>query len=363
MKKRSVLPGWLVAALTITCLTSVLFVTTVAYFTVDAYFNSPFNPLDAGDAVVDRGPVEEPAAGEEVEQVDEVPVVTLSPTEQAEVALTVESVSTALPDADRLTILVMGIDRRPGEPFVSRTDTMMLLSVNPKAETASILSIPRDLYAEIPGWGRDRINTAFVRGAVSGGPAGGANLAMQTVSLNLGIHIDHYLLIDFNAFVTAIDTVGGIDINVPTTIYDPTFPDMNYGYDPLYIPAGDYVFDGATALKYARTRHQDSDFGRAERQQAVVLAMRDRVLSLGAEELLIKMPLLYRQIEEGVRTDMSVGEMIGLASLATSLDRENIQTEVIDYRYVVSYSTPAGASVLVLQNQLIGPVIQEMFRE
>lgn len=361
--KNSLLPRWLVYALSATFFTSIFFVSTVAYFTVEAYITAPLNPL-GNETAVSPGNDETPPVDEDGVSGEPAPIVeTLSPTEQAEVAQTVESFTATLPDSDRITILVMGIDRRPGEPFVSRTDTMMLLSLNPKTEQASILSIPRDLYAEIPGWGRDRINTAFVRGAAAGGPAGGADLAMKTVSLNLGVHVDHYLLIDFSAFVTGIDTLGGIDIYVPTTINDPTFPNMNYGYDPLYISAGDHVFDGVTALKYARTRHQDNDFGRAERQQAVVLAVRDKVLSLGAEELLIKMPLLYRQVEEGVRTDMSLSEMIALAAAGTRLSSENIKTDVIDYRYVISYTTPQGASVLVLQNNLAGPLIDELFEE
>ncbi len=350
----SYLPSWLRTALIITFVIVAGFVSTVAFFTLEAFFERPFNPLEG-------------AAGPVLGGVDQLPPVLVTeiaglPAEQQSAAVATSlAQESQINDAERITVLVMGIDRRPGEPFVSRTDTMMVLSVNPQTDQASILSIPRDLYAEIPGWGRDRINTAFVKGAGVDGPRGGAELAMQTVSYNLGIPIDYYLMIDFAAFIQAVDTLGGIDINVPVAIYDPEFPDMNYGYDPLYIQAGQHHFDGQMALKYARTRHQDSDFGRAQRQQQVVLSMRDRVLSLGANELILKLPLLYKKIEDGIRTDLSLGEIVSLATIGATLPRENIRQAVLDYQYLVSYTTPGGASVLVMQNDRVAPLIEELF--
>jgi LCP family protein required for cell wall assembly len=255
----------------------------------------------------------------------------------------------------------MGIDRRPGEPFISRTDTMMLLSIDPENEKASILSIPRDLYVLIPGRGRDRVNTAFVYGSSGNNPAGGALLAMQTVEYNLGVPVDHYVLVDFSAVIRGVDAIGGIDVYVPTDIYDPTFPDMNYGYDPLYIPAGQHHLDGLTALKYARTRHQDSDFYRAQRQQQVVLAVRDKVLQLGLADLLRQAPILYQQLGEGIRTDLSLQDLLGIVKAAANVPDESIRNEVLNQNYVSGYLTPAGASVLVPINERISPLIQEMF--
>jgi LCP family protein required for cell wall assembly len=255
----------------------------------------------------------------------------------------------------------MGIDRRPGEPFISRTDTMMLMSLDPINDTASILSIPRDLYVVIPGRGRDRINTAFVYGSAGNNPAGGAQLAMQTVEYNLGVPVHHYMLVDFSAVVGGIDAIGGIDLFVPYNIYDPNFPDMNYGYDPLYIQAGQQHFDGTTALKYARTRHQDNDFYRASRQQQVVLAVRDKVLGLGFTEMIRQAPRMYQQLEQGVKTDLSLEQMASLAKSAADIPNENIRNEVLDQTYVSGYRTPAGASVLVPINERITPLIQEMF--
>lgn len=262
---------------------------------------------------------------------------------------------------NRTTILMMGIDRRPGDPFISRTDTMMLLSIDPDTETASLLSIPRDLYVVIPGRGRDRINTAFVYGANGDSPAAGAALAMQTIEYNLGVPVDHYLMVDFGAFIQSVDALGGIEVNVPYNIDDPLYPDMNYGYDPLFIPAGFQHFDGELALKYARTRHQDNDFYRAQRQQQVLFAIRDRALALGVTGLIQQAPVLYAQFSDGIRTDLSLEQIIALANIAVDIPEENIQSAVLDHNYVTDYRTEAGAQVLVLINEAAGPLIESMF--
>lgn len=261
----------------------------------------------------------------------------------------------------RTNILLMGIDRRPGEPFISRTDTMMLVSIKPDTEEVSILSIPRDLYVVIPGHGRDRINTAFVYGSTGNNPAGGAALAMQTVEYNLGVPVDHYVLVDFSAVIRTVDTLGGIDVNVPFEIYDPTYPDMNYGYDPLYIPAGLQHMNGETALKYARTRHVDNDFGRAARQQQVILAARDKALSLGVLGLLQDAPRLYQNIEQGVRTNLSLQQMVSLGRTLSDVPREDVRNEVLDTRFVTNYLTEAGSQVLLLEQGTAEPLLRDLF--
>ncbi len=359
---RSILPTWLVASLTLAFIATGISVSTMVYLTAEAYLSQPVNPLTNADFGADDTPVEIEDV-EALEVLETLPPPTPIVLEEPEVTATADAINATLVASNRINVLLMGIDRRPGEPFISRTDSMMLLSINPQTNRAAIMSIPRDFYADIPGWGRDRINTAFVKGALDGGPAGGAQLAMETVSLNLGVHVNHYVLVDFAAFIQGIDTLGGITVNVPYTINDPTFPDMNYGYDPLYIPAGPQLFDGTTALKYARTRHVDSDFGRAQRQQQVVLATRDRVLELGAEQLLRQLPALYQQLESGVRTDMTLAQVITLASASSQLPSENIGTLVLDFNYFVSYTTPQGASVLILQNDVAAPAIQALFAD
>lgn len=350
--RRSIIPFWMSLALAITFAITAIMVSAFAYLSLEAFLNRPLNPLaEAAEAVNNivltplpqegLAPVPRFAAGE--------PTPTLIPT------------SSPSPETERKNILIMGIDRRPGEPFISRTDTMMLASIDPETDEISILSIPRDLYVVIPGRGQERINTAFVYGSAGNNPAGGAQLAMQTVEYNLGVPVHEYVLVDFSAVTKGIDAIGGIDINVPYEIYDPTFPNMDYGYDPLYIPAGLQHMDGATALKYARTRHQDNDFQRAHRQQQVIMAVRQKVLGLGLPELLRQAPFLYQQINNGIRTDLSLDEIIGLATATAGISSENIRTEVLDQNYVMSYRTPEGASVLVPLNEQIAPLIEELF--
>lgn len=345
------LPGWLTYLISIAFVFSGIAVVVFAYFTFQVMLNRPLNPLETAAAAV---------AGVDLSLEQEGPsdVPTLIPGQP-----TPTLIPTTEPweGDDRINILLMGIDRRPGEAFISRTDTMMLISLDPATDSASILSIPRDLYVLIPGHGRDRINTAFVYGSAGDNPIGGAALAMQTVEYNLGVPVNHYMLVDFSAVINGINILGGVDVNVPVTINDPTFPDMNYGFDPLFIPAGLNHFDGEMALKYARTRHQDSDFGRAARQQQLLLAVRQKAAALGFTGLIGQAGALYQQVENGIRTDLSLEQMIRLATVANSLDGDSIQNEVLDYDYVSSYRTEAGAQVLILDNAKAAVLIQDLF--
>jgi LCP family protein required for cell wall assembly len=350
--QQKILPTWLTAALIITFLMTGFVVSLFLFLTAEAFLKRPLNPLPGEIAeVIETAlpPLPQVGAVEPPTLDPGQPTPTLMPTQEP------------WQGTDRVTILVMGIDRRPGEPFISRTDTMMLMSLDPATDTASILSIPRDLYVVIPGFGRDRINTAFVYGSHGDNPEAGAQLAMQTVEYNLGVPINHYIMVDFSAVINGIDALGGVDIFVPTTVNDPLYPDMNYGYDPLYIPAGQHHFDGLTALKYARTRHQDSDFGRAQRQQALILALRQQILNQGLLSLIGNAPTLYAQVEEGVRTDLSLDQILRLAQSASQVEDGNIRNDVLDYRYVSGYTTETGASVLILNNEAATPLIQQLF--
>lgn len=350
--RRAIIPLWLSISLAVTFVITAILVSAFAFLTLETFMNRPLNPLaEAAEAVYEVVLTPLPQEGQAPVPVlpEGAPTPTLIPT------------SSPAPQTDRKNILVMGIDRRPGEAFISRTDTMMLVSIDPESDRAAILSIPRDLYVVIPGKGQERINTAFVYGSVGNNPAGGAQLAMQTVEYNLGVPVHDYLLVDFSAVTRGIDAIGGIDVQVPYDIYDPTFPDMNYGYDPLYIPAGLQHMDGTMALKYARTRHQDNDFYRAQRQQQVIMAVRQKVLGLGLPELLRQAPFLYQQLSNGIRTDLSLDEIIRLGTAATGIPTENIRTEVLNQDYVSAYRTPQGASVLVPINEQIAPLMQDMF--
>lgn len=263
----------------------------------------------------------------------------------------------------RFTVLVVGLDRRPGETGLAyRTDTMMLVSLDPFSQTLGILSIPRDLYVEVPGYSElQRVNSAMVLGELQQ-PGYGPELMKQTVQYNLGIRVHDYVAVDFNTFISIVDAVGGIDMDVPYAISDPEYPDMNYGYDPFYIQAGFQHLDGITALKYARTRHGDSDFGRAQRQQAVLYAIRDRVLNLNMlPQLVVQAPTIWNAVSQGVSTGLTLDQILQLIWYMKDIPGESIRTGVVDEGYTVAYMTARGASVLIPDRARLGTLMVEVF--
>ncbi|HRU93805.1 MAG TPA: LCP family protein, partial [Anaerolineae bacterium] len=155
--------------------------------------------------------------------------------------------------------------------------------------------------------------------------------------------------INFEAFVTFVDEIGGIDIEVPETIDDPLYPDNNYGYDPLYIEAGRHHFYGDMALKYARTRHSgNGDFDRARRQQQVIQAVLDRVSRPEVlAQLIAKAPELYSKVESSLATSLKFDQLLALAGLAREVDPDNIRFAVIDESSTLPWETPEGWQVLV----------------
>jgi LCP family protein required for cell wall assembly len=266
-----------------------------------------------------------------------------------------------LPDyqqKERVNILLLGTDQRPGES-IARTDTMILVTVDPNTKTAGILSVPRDLWVSVHGYYEDRINKAFFLGEQDKYPGGGAALAMKTIQYNLGVPVHFYVEVDFNGFEQIVDTLGGIDIYVPETIDDPTYPDNNYGYDPFYIGAGQYTLNGHDALRYARTRRTPgSDFSRARRQQQVLLAIRDKALQLG---MVPKIPELWNTMAGTVKTDLQLVDIVELAQLADEIDTANIKSAVIDHSMTLDYIADTGAQVLLPLRDKIKVVMDDMF--
>lgn len=265
---------------------------------------------------------------------------------------------------ERFTILLMGWDRRPTDPpdAAYRTDTMMLVSLDPVSGQVGVLSIPRDLYVNIPGYSQlQRINSAFVLGELRQ-PGYGPRLTMETVQYNLGIRVHDYLIADFNAFIKVIDSIGGITVDVPYNISDPQYPDMYYGYDPFYITAGEHHLDGTTALKYARTRHNSNDFRRAERQQQVIFAIRDQVLNVNnLPQIVVAAPSIWANIQEGVRTGLTFDQLVRLGWYAKDIPLDNIHTGVIDEEYITFYTTPSGSSVVIPNRYALGGLMVQVF--
>lgn len=260
---------------------------------------------------------------------------------------------------ERFTVLVMGMDRRPTEFGMSvRTDTMILISLDPVTKHVGILSVPRDLFVDVPGYGLQRINTAYQTGELEG-PGGGPRLAMQTVQYNLGIRVNDYVLVDFNTFIKIIDLIGGVNIDVPYDINDPQYPDMNYGYDPFYITAGWHQMDGATALKYARSRHGSDDIDRGRRQQQVLYAIRDKVTAYGMiPKLAAQAPQLWSELRDGVSTGLSLDQILQLAWWVKDIPSTNYTNQVLGWEYVIPTNWEGMDILIPDRDKLPGLMIQ-----
>jgi len=286
--------------------------------------------------------------GISVRESDEIPEVPGVITD-AQTPLQAIGVPTPMPwdGASRVSVLVMGLDYRDwvageGAP---RTDTMVLLTMDPLARTAGILSIPRDLWVNIPGFEYGRINTAYSLGEAFDYPSRGPGLAMATVEELLGVPIDYYAQVDFGAFVRLIDEIGGVKIDVKERItIDPLGDDNTKTLKP-----GVQVLPGELALAYARARKTEGgDFDRAQRQQQVIMAIRQQMLRPRMLPTLIaKAPLLYQEISAGVHTNLNLDQAIQLAWLAVQIPEENIRRGVIGPPdQVLLVKSPQGDEVL-----------------
>jgi LCP family protein required for cell wall assembly len=268
--------------------------------------------------------------------------------------------------ASRVNILIMGLDYgdwsadRDGP---SRTDTMIVLTVDPLTKSAGMINLPRDLWVNIPGFEHGKINTAFRLGELyelpsigPGLPGRGPGLAIQTVEQFLGVKIHFYAQIDFFAFEKFIDEIGGIDIDVPPMTDADGNPVTVFKIDPIgehntikLEPGNQYHFDGPAALAYARARNsQGGDIDRGARQQQVILAIRDKILTLNMLPTLVsKAPILYEQLASGIHTNLTLQQAIALAYLAASIPRDSIKHGVIGPpEQVILATAPDGTSIL-----------------
>jgi len=247
----------------------------------------------------------------------------------------------------RVTMLVMGIDYRDwssGTDY-SRTDTMILLTIDPVAKTAGVLSIPRDLWAAIPGFKPAKINTAHYFGDLYDYPGGGPALAMKTVENLIGVPIDYYARLDFGAFVDFIDWIQGVKVDVTEPI---ELEVIGKAYDVKLEP-GRYTLDGKLALAYARNRYNEGgDFDRARRQQQVIMGIRDRLLNPRIwSRLISNAPRLYTHFSKKITTNLPFEDALKLATLAVQIKEEDIEMVVIGLNEVQFGKSPDDLSILI----------------
>lgn len=262
----------------------------------------------------------------------------------------------ALVPPNNINILLLGTDQRAGA-INWRTDSIILLSINQTEKTVGMLTIPRDLYVDIPSIGKQRINTADFYGEYYKYPGGGPNLIKTTVEQNLGIRVHYYVRGGFDAFRKATDILGGIDVDVDCPLYEQDFYD-DYGHATLNFQPGVQTMDGVTALRYARSRYTTNDYDRSRRQRKVILSMWDKATSLG---LLPKWPQLYQEMSSSIQTDLGPTELAALAYIGTQLKMDKIKSRAIDNRVTQSYITPEGAWVLLPNMTKIHELLVEFF--
>jgi LCP family protein required for cell wall assembly len=268
-------------------------------------------------------------------------------------------------DPRRFNVLLLGIDQRGDEDGPFRTDTMIVVSIDPVRKTVGMLSIPRDLWVPIPGFQPGRINTANALGDANAYPGGGPALAARTITENLGIPIDRYVRINFDVFTTVISLIApnGIEVCPRELIDDPTYPDAGYGTIYVRFEPGCQRLDAERLLQYARTRATEgSDFDRAARQQEVIKAVRDEVLSAGGITNFIgQLPALWDQLSGAYVTNLSLEDIIALGLLLQEVPRENITSGVINNLYVDLAMTSSGDQVLLPRYNAIRFLMDQVF--
>jgi polyisoprenyl-teichoic acid--peptidoglycan teichoic acid transferase len=252
-----------------------------------------------------------------------------------------------------VNLLLMGIDEVPDVPkdseeiFSGRTDTLLLVQVNPDSSETSVLSIPRDTRVRIPGYGTAKINHANVEG--------GPELVAQTLSANLGsVPVDRYVRVSTGAFREIVDLVGGIEIYVPKRM---EYQDQTQGlYIDLY--PGWQTLNGSQAEQFARFRNdQTGDIGRVQRQQMLIKALRERLTS---PAVIPKLPQIVRVLQRYIDTNLSVEEMLALANFALSLQPENLHMVMLPGRF--SEISEYNASYWLADSDATARIMQTFFQ-
>jgi LCP family protein required for cell wall assembly len=257
---------------------------------------------------------------------------------------------------DVINILVLGSDQRTLKS-VGRTDVIIIVSVNPELPSVSMLSIPRDFYAWIPGHGLDKINTAYVRGEKNGYPGGGIESLRATIEYNFGIRVHRYARVGFNDFVEIVDAMGGVDVAVECPLHD-TFPDpaSETGQSDIDLLPGIHHLNGKQALWYSRSRWSTSDFDRNRRQQQVLRGLYRQALSL---DMIARVPDLWAVMKESVAMDLRLSEVLYLANIASKLDMMNVKSRFVGRSVLRSWTAPNGGAVLVPDYEAIGRLVEE----
>lgn len=223
---------------------------------------------------------------------------------------------------DPFTVMLLGVeDQRNGPDDASRSDTIILAYIDPLEKRVNLLSIPRDLRVTQPGGrGQAKVADVFANGdALKYKGVGGVAFVWDTVEQNFQIKIDYYVRANFDGFAKIVDTVGGVTVDNPYPIKDDAYPSADFQFTRVFFPAGIFHLDGAEALQYVRTRHDDNDYARNARQQEVILAIREQAQRLN---LLSHATQLIDTLGDTFRTDLPTDQWIGMAQFGIGLPRD-----------------------------------------
>lgn len=271
-------------------------------------------------------------------------------------------------DVGRVNILLAGNSADdPGHDGANLTDSIMVVSIDTKNNTAFMLSVPRDLWVAIPGYGHAKINEAYVDGetgnfSAPGYPNGGMGLLAEVIKQNLGISTDYYALIDYNAVRDAVDAIGGIDVNIqsddPRGLYDPSIDWSTHG--PLVkLTNGVHHITGEQALDLARARGDTygaygfarSDFERTANQRMMMLAIKSKVLTAGVLANPIALGNLFDSVGKNVHTDFTLSDVRRLYSIGKNINNSNITSVGLDnadgVNLLSNYTSPTNESALI----------------
>ena len=258
------------------------------------------------------------------------------------------------------TVLVIGLDRRPSETGASRTDTILLVRIDPKSHKAAFLSIPRDTMMEIPNgdgsYSDDRINTAYVYNYSSTDASAAPKAVVDTIEHNLGISVDHYVIFDQYTAEKLINALGGVTIDNPEAIGQADYSDDDVHVVPQDFPVGTLKLDGYQAVAYGRIREGSTDFNRIERQQRVASALISQAASPTA---IFKLPKVYSAYKDTIETDMSMRQSAGVLSMLKRVDDNDLKTKSLaDAAVPCGYCT---ASIQLLDPVKAQAIIEEAF--
>ncbi len=299
------------------------------------------------------------------------------------------AINKATVDLHRINFAVYGYGG-PGHDGAFLTDSIMIISVQPKLSgppAVAEISVPRDWFVPIElGPGKttsQRINQAYADGMAgegsvpAGDPTAGASVANATMAHLLGIHIDHWVGVDFQAFKSSVDAVGGVDVVVPDSFTDYQYPagecssgpHENCRFTTVHFNAGPQHMNGTQALEFSRSRHstdnnEGTDFARSRRQQLVVAALKQKVVSLGG---LGNLPDLLNSLGDNIVTDLHVNDLEALYSLLKDVDTKSILHVSFDdtnFLYECGYPANCGAAYIYAHDRTyreIAHYVQNIF--